>query len=303
MEVGRSAQEKMEQRPTDAENGEYSKAIQQFDGQLPAILPQLRFPEEILSGVGSGVRRRIELVNRAYSAAVYAHQDRFKPRRESLLSEPTRKLLRSEKEQLLCLFAQECFIVLGDLREIGGMARPIPVAERMALFNDYQAWLNRLKELLREAVFADEPESWRQALIQLSDNLKPGDPFPQRDFQYLVRRHVFSECEYLLKFQELFLTQMELEERFGLMIDIVLDLINAYEARMRQKMKARKRGAPRKHSPNTLRAAMTLFDALRAEGKPVNECWLEVHDKLGFVSPEAAKQAVHRFKQQNKIQN
>lgn len=303
MENGERAQENTGPDQTDARNGKDSKAIQKFDGQLPPILRELRYPEDFLSRLDSGVRRRADLVNRAYSAAVYAHQDLFEPRRESLFSEPTKKLLRSEREQLLLLFGQECFIVLGDLREFGGMARPIPVAERIALFNDYQAWMNRLKELLKEAVFADEPEIWNQALINLFQNYKPGESFPQKEFLYLVKKPVFFHHEYFRRFNHLFLPQMELEERFGLMIDIVLDLIKAYEARLRKKMKARKRGAPRKHSPDKLKAAETFFEALQVEGKSVNESWFEVYEKLGFESPEAAKQAVYRFKQQNKKHN
>ncbi len=67
--------------------------------------------------------------------------------------------------------------------------------------------------------------------------------------------------------------------------------------------KRNKQGRPQKHLVDKLRAAGILFDELQGEGKSVNECWLEVHKKLGFISPEAAKQAVYRFKQQNKIQN
>mgnify|MGYP001611786294 CR=1 FL=1 len=63
-----------------------------------------------------------------------------------------------------------------------------------------------------------------------------------------------------------------------------------------------KQGRPKQHSEDKVKAAETLCDELRSEGKSVNECWFEVHKKLGFRSPEAAKQAVYRFKKQNKKQ-
>jgi hypothetical protein len=71
-----------------------------------------------------------------------------------------------------------------------------------------------------------------------------------------------------------------------------------------QEPKGRKpRGRPKEHSADKLKAAEKLFDELQSEGKSVDECWFEVHDRLGFKSPKAAKQAVYRFKQQNKKHN
>jgi len=64
----------------------------------------------------------------------------------------------------------------------------------------------------------------------------------------------------------------------------------------------KKRGRSKEHSEDKLKAAETLFNELQGNGKSVSESWFEVHEKLGFVSPEAAKQAVYRFKQQNKKQ-
>jgi len=64
----------------------------------------------------------------------------------------------------------------------------------------------------------------------------------------------------------------------------------------------KKQGRPHKHSVDVLKAASKLFDELQEEGKSVNECWFEVHNKLNFDSPNAAKQAVYRFKKQNKKQ-
>ena len=63
------------------------------------------------------------------------------------------------------------------------------------------------------------------------------------------------------------------------------------------------RGRPKKHSEDTVKAAETLFNELQGEGKSVNECWFEVHKKLSFKSPVAAKQAVYRYNQQNKKRN
>ena len=235
MTKARVVRKKKAKEEAGAETCKDSNSIQKFDGQLPPILPKLQWPDELYSHLGSGARRRIELTNRAYSAAVYAHQHHFAQRNESLLSEPTRKLFRSEKEHILRLFAGECIDVLNSVRELGGMARPIPPTDRMALLNDYQAWMKQLKKLLREALFADDPESRNQALIDLFQQYKPGDPFPKTDFLYLVKKPVFCEHRYFLKFTDLFLAQWELEQRFCLMIDITLDLINAYKARMRKK--------------------------------------------------------------------
>lgn len=61
-------------------------------------------------------------------------------------------------------------------------------------------------------------------------------------------------------------------------------------------------GRPKEHSDDKIKAAETLFNELQDEGKAVNECWFEVHKKLSFKSPEAAKQAVYRFNKQNKKQ-
>lgn len=66
--------------------------------------------------------------------------------------------------------------------------------------------------------------------------------------------------------------------------------------------KKKKPRRPQKHSEDKIKAAQTLFDELQGEGKSVRECWFEVHKKLGFKSPEAAKQAVYRYNQQNKKQ-
>ena len=66
---------------------------------------------------------------------------------------------------------------------------------------------------------------------------------------------------------------------------------------------SKKRGRPKLHSEDKIKAAETLFNELQAEGKSVNECWLEVSIKLDFKTPEAAKQAVHRLMKQNKKQN
>jgi len=66
--------------------------------------------------------------------------------------------------------------------------------------------------------------------------------------------------------------------------------------------KVKTRGRPIEHSEDKVKAAETLFNELQGKGKSVNECWFEVHEKLSFKSPEAAKQAVYRFKQQNKKQ-
>jgi len=209
---------------------------ERFNGRLPEILPELQWPDELTQKMGKEVVRRFELTNRAYSAAVYAHEDRFAPRSESLLTGgPTKKLLRSEKEQLLTLFERECFAVLGSVREFLWPMRPVPPGQRIVLLNDYQAWVKQVKELLREAVFAEESEVWNQDLLHLFQSHKPNEPFPQKAFRQLVDKPVFFELEYLTKFRALFLAQMELDQRLGLMSDIVLDLIRAYETRMRDR--------------------------------------------------------------------
>ena len=63
--------------------------------------------------------------------------------------------------------------------------------------------------------------------------------------------------------------------------------------------KAKSRGRHKEHSDDKIKAAKTLFEELQGEGKSVSECWFDVHKKLGFKTPEAAKQAVYRFDKQN----
>lgn len=146
---------------------ECSNATQKFDGKLPPILPEFEWWDNISSGIGSEAKRRFELTFRAYSAAVYAHQDHFAPRTETLLSEPTRKLLKREKEQLLKAFDTECHIVMNSLMGLIETQKPISSGKRLTLFEDYQEWINQLKVLLREALFAEELESQKIEIERL----------------------------------------------------------------------------------------------------------------------------------------
>lgn len=237
MEKGKSVRKKRVKKQTKVV---CSKSIQNFDGRLPPILPEVQFPYETLSdSIGSHARRRMDLTWRAYSAAVYAHEEHFAERIETLISEPTNKLFKSEKELILNLFDRECFAVLGSVREFLGKGRPIPPAERIALFKDYQAWMKQLKELLREALFAQELESWKQDFISYFQNSTPDDPADGARFRHLVRKPVFSKYKYRLKFLDLFYAQLKLDQGYCLMIDIVIDWI---DARMQKKVETKKRG-------------------------------------------------------------
>lgn len=212
---------------------------QRFDGQLPPILPELQWPDEMKARIGDGALRRLELTQRAYSAAVFVHRDLFVPRLESLVAGFTRKLFTIEKEQLLMLFEKECHAVLGGLREGLPMMRAIPPAERVAFLKDYQAWVRQVKELLREAVFADEAETWNQEMLDLFQRHKPGEPCPQEALSHLMKKPVFVEHLYFTRFNDLLLAQMELEQQLGLMLDIVLDLMKAHETRMQGERRLR----------------------------------------------------------------
>lgn len=208
------------------------KSIKKFNGQLPPILPKLQFPKEIRSGLGTEARRRIELVNRAYSTAVYAHKDQSSLRRETLISEPTTKLFIREKEQLLRLFDAECITVLNSVRGLLERQKPISSERRIALLEDYQSWMKQLKELLKEAIFAKEPESQANKLESFFKKYpNPDNPTTRQHFRHLVMKPVFSEYEYFFKFNDLFNAQMELEQQLGLMTTILLDWIATIEKR------------------------------------------------------------------------
>jgi hypothetical protein len=221
-----------------AEGDAAGDSAERFNGQLPPIMPAMQWPEEFSCRMGKDTLRRLELTNRAYSAAVYAHTDHFAPRLESLLSGFTKKLFRSEKEELLRLFEQECFAALGSVREWLRLMRPIHPTDRIAILKDYQGWGQQVRDLVREAVFAGEPEEWNRDLLHWAQNHKPDEASSRRAFRSLCLKPVFGEQMYLEKFSELFFAQMQLEERLGLMNDVVRDLISVYEERVRGERRA-----------------------------------------------------------------
>jgi len=215
---------------------------------------------------------------------------------------------------------------------------PIPPAERIAILNDYQAWVRQVRDLLREAVFADDPETRIDETFALIKSQKHYTPAAAKVLRSLEEKPVFRARMYLRRFIELFFAQMDLESRLGLMNDIVRDLISVYEERVRGERRAeaeqelnglghvdepmgkaeltrserqtkptdghaRPLGRPRKHPDAKCRKALKQFSDLYAESNDATGAWNKVADNLDFGSGEAARKACERYQQAQRAQN
>ena len=219
------------------------------------ILPELQFANKPpLDTLSPELRRRIELVLRAYSAALYAHKN---------------KINYLQKESILSALKAECCSVLTQVSEIVLMTKKSPAAERCALLNDYQSWANQVCDLLKEALYALDYEKWKKQLIDVITGYNPkllqeaqeafetddweqrlkciissGDALCRKDGRLqlsktflnvlALRSKVFEEDKYISKFLDLLYLQLQLEGRLGLTIEITGEWVKDYLAKLKE---------------------------------------------------------------------
>ena len=187
------------------------------------------------------VRQRLELVFRAYSAAVYAHKNR--PQKAQLLSKSHIK--RHQEEQILRAFNAECQTALQKITEVLQSAKGNTAAERHALLKDYQLWTKQVADLLKEALFAMDREELVRRLVAIPPrealSRKNGRLQLSETYLNVLSQKIFEPDLYLYKFDKLFISQMQLEQRFSLAIEITCDYIDAVRAAMKKAVRVREK--------------------------------------------------------------
>jgi hypothetical protein len=231
------------------------------------ILPELQFKyKPPLDTVSPQIRRRIELLSRAYSAAVYAHKN---------------QLTHFQKEQILNAFNTECFTVLQGVSEAVEFAKGNPVAERHSLLKDYQSWVNQVADLLKEGLYALNYDKWVQRFVAIP----PGDALSRKNGRLQLtetflnvlgqRLKVLEPDLYLSKFNKLFLCQMQLEQRISLAIGITGDWI-AFLIALRNRKRQAETGAG-KTKPKTKRGRHKKYTSAMA--KQMHDMYEQCYEK------------------------
>jgi hypothetical protein len=195
-----------------------SQSYDDFIKEHLPILPEWQFKyKPLLDTVSPDVRQRVELMSRAYSAAVYAHKNHLSP---------------SQKQSIINEFNTQCFSVLGQISEIVEFAKGNPVAERHALLKEYQLWINQLEDLLKKAIYALDYDEWAQQIEAVSSS----NASSKETVKSVLRKvlEVFDPYigygNYYPKFNSLFHSQAQLEQRVSLALGITVEGIDALVA-------------------------------------------------------------------------
>ena len=147
---------------------------------------------------------------------------------------------------------------------------------------EYKVWIKEFANFLQNEEFKRNDEAFDNRM------------------RYYLKQPVFLEHIYHPKFFSLFIAQMQLEQQFGLMIDIVLDWIAAIEARMRKKVTANKPGRPRNYTDNEMKVIGKLHADFYAETNDSAGAWNKLADLFEAKSGDALRVAYMSYRKRLK---